>query len=178
MIARQVLSVARVASRSVAVRSAPVAAVRSFSVSAFRANAKHSESSVEPTPTVSLDIEAVKSDLDLFGPGAQKGLVPTNLEQATGLERLEMLADLTGVDLFDETPLPSDRLGTIADPIVLESPVEQKYIGCTGIPADTHEIEWMNATIHDPARCIECGCVYKLEFVGPLSDLEADHGHH
>jgi cytochrome c oxidase subunit 5b len=44
-------------------------------------------------------------------PGAQPGTVPTDLEQATGLERLEILGKMQGIDVFDMRPLPSDRHG-------------------------------------------------------------------
>lgn len=54
----------------------------------------------------------VKSEADLFGPGAKPGTVPTDLEQATGLERLEILGKMQGIDIFDMRPLPSDRTGT------------------------------------------------------------------
>ncbi len=53
----------------------------------------------------------VKSEADLFGPGAQPGTVPTDLEQSTGLERLEILGKMEGVDIFDMRPLDSSRLG-------------------------------------------------------------------
>jgi cytochrome c oxidase subunit 5b len=60
----------------------------------------------------------VKSEEDLLPPGAKSGTVPTDLEQATGLERLEILGKMQGIDIFDMKPLPSDRLGKI-DPHLL-----------------------------------------------------------
>ena len=54
----------------------------------------------------------IKSKDDLVGPGAPDGTVPTDLEQATGLERLELLGKLEGKDIFDMTPLDSSRKGT------------------------------------------------------------------
>lgn len=53
----------------------------------------------------------VKSEADLLPPGAKPGTVPTDLEQATGLERLEILGKMQGIDIFDMRPLPSDRVG-------------------------------------------------------------------
>lgn len=53
----------------------------------------------------------IKSEKDLLPPGAEPGTVPTDLEQATGLERLEILGKMQGIDIFDMTPLPSDRIG-------------------------------------------------------------------
>jgi hypothetical protein len=48
---------------------------------------------------------------DLIPPGAKPGTIPTDLEQATGLERLEILGKMQGIDIFDMRPLPSDRRG-------------------------------------------------------------------
>lgn len=49
---------------------------------------------------------------DLVGPGAEPGTVPTDLEQATGLERLEILGKMQGIDVFDMKPLDASRLGS------------------------------------------------------------------
>jgi len=38
--------------------------------------------------------------------------MPTDLEQATGLERLEILGKMQGVDIFDMSPLDASRKGT------------------------------------------------------------------
>ena len=48
---------------------------------------------------------------DLVGPGAAPGTVPTDLDQSTGLERLEILGKTEGVDIFDMRPLDSSRKG-------------------------------------------------------------------
>ncbi len=53
----------------------------------------------------------IKSEQDLLPPGAEAGTIPTDLEQATGLERLEILGKMQGIDIFDMSPLPSDRVG-------------------------------------------------------------------
>jgi hypothetical protein len=76
-------------------------------------------------------------------PGGPIGRVPTDLEQATGSERYELLGKLAGLDLFGMEPLPSDRLGTVDDPVLVYSSEPLHYIGCTGIPADSHETLWM-----------------------------------
>ena len=54
----------------------------------------------------------IKSDADLLPPGAKPGTVPTDAEQSTGLERLEILGKMQGVDIFDMRPLDSSRVGT------------------------------------------------------------------
>ena len=53
----------------------------------------------------------IKTADDLFGPGAKPGTVPTDLEQSTGLERLEILGKMEGVDIFDMRPLDASRKG-------------------------------------------------------------------
>lgn len=54
----------------------------------------------------------IKTETDLLPPGAAPGTVPTDLEQATGLERLEILGKMQGVDIFDMKPLDASRKGT------------------------------------------------------------------
>ena len=53
----------------------------------------------------------IKTEADLLAPGAAAGTVPTDLEQSTGLERLEILGKMQGVDIFDMKPLDSSRTG-------------------------------------------------------------------
>lgn len=48
---------------------------------------------------------------DLLPPGAKPGTVPTDFEQATGLERLELLGKMEGVEIFDFRPLDASRKG-------------------------------------------------------------------
>lgn len=45
-------------------------------------------------------------------PGGEPGTIPTDLAQATGLERLEILGKMQGVDIFDMKPLDASRHGT------------------------------------------------------------------
>ena len=53
----------------------------------------------------------IKTEEDLLPPGAAPGTVPTDLEQATGLERLEILGKMQGIDIFDMKPLDASRKG-------------------------------------------------------------------
>lgn len=68
----------------------------------------------------------VKTDEDLIGPGAVPGTIPTDYEQATGLERLEILGKMEGVDVFDTGPLDASRTGTMLTPIVVQSFGEER----------------------------------------------------
>jgi hypothetical protein len=58
-------------------------------------------------------IPEIKTEDDLLPPGAKPGTVPTDLEQATGLERLEILGKMEGIDIFDMKPLDASRKGTL-----------------------------------------------------------------
>ncbi|KAK9320422.1 cytochrome c oxidase subunit VB-domain-containing protein [Lipomyces orientalis] len=186
MFVRQIAKSSRVAARRVPaafIRVSPALvrplSARHFSCTALRAAttpAKPSGGEVEEIegPRVSTHVSEVERSEDLFGPGAEAGEVPSDFEQATGLERLELLSNMAGIDIWDLDPLPSNRVGTIEDPIIVDSPAEQKYLGCTGSPADSHEIEWLNASIYEPARCLECGSVYQLNYVGPADEIHAD----
>lgn len=89
----------------------------------------------------------VKTAADLLGPGAKPGTVPTDLEQSTGLERLEILGKMDGVDVFDMRPLDASRLGTLKEPIMVRSAGEEQYAGCTGYPVDSHTVIWLTVRI-------------------------------
>jgi len=60
------------------------------------------------------------------GPGAKPGTVPTDEEQATGLERLQLLGRMEGVDVFLREPDWSKK-GTMADPVLVPSLVSSTY---------------------------------------------------
>ncbi|KAH9216333.1 subunit IV of cytochrome c oxidase [Leptodontidium sp. 2 PMI_412] len=129
--------------------------------------------------------DEIKSEADLIGPGAAPGTIPTDLEQATGLDRLEILGKMQGVDIFDMKPLDASRLGTLDNPIVVKSFGDEQYAGCTGFPADSHNVIWLTMSKERPIeRCPECGNVLKMDYVGPEEDPHAhdahghgDHGH-
>lgn len=57
----------------------------------------------------------------LLGEGAKPGSVPTDQDQSTGLERLQVLGHMEGIDVFDMQPLEVVKLGTKADPILIKS---------------------------------------------------------
>ncbi|KAI9494119.1 cytochrome c oxidase subunit VB-domain-containing protein [Zychaea mexicana] len=147
--------------RRAAVAAAPIAvrsSVRPFSVLGARLSGAVSAESIEKN----------------LGPGGAPGTVPTDLEQATGLERQELLAKLEGKELFDMEPLNMTHLGTVKNPIVVQSHDPIRFVGCTGYPAESHDAIWINLDkSHEHDRCPECGSVYKMDFVGS----EDDHHH-
>lgn len=56
-----------------------------------------------------MTLKDVKSKKDLIAEGAPEGTVPTELNQATGMERLEILGKMEGIDVFDMKPLDASR---------------------------------------------------------------------
>ncbi|KZT51993.1 COX5B-domain-containing protein [Calocera cornea HHB12733] len=154
------LSLLRARATAVAPRMAPrvlraAPAFRTLSTSALRKSDDHGHAA-PPTP--------------LYGEGSGPGQVPTDVDQATGLERLQLLGQIEGIDVFDQGPLEVTRMGTMADPIQVQTLTEERIVGCTGFPADSHDTIWMaaNTTVQSGiARCPECGCVYKLRDLRP-----------
>lgn len=69
---------------------------------------------------------------NLFGPGANDGELATDLDQATGVERLELLAKIAGEDIFGVKPPVVNRPGTMKDPIIVEGTADSRIVGCTG----------------------------------------------
>ncbi|KAK9719536.1 Cytochrome c oxidase subunit 4 [Basidiobolus ranarum] len=106
----------------------------------------------------------------LLGSGAKAGTIPTDLEQATGLERFEILAKMEGKEFFDLEPLTLTHYGTKQNPILVKTCDDFRFIGCSGFPSDTHENIWITVEKgHDIDRCPECGCVYKYEHVNVVN---------
>ncbi|KAF9533819.1 cytochrome c oxidase subunit VB-domain-containing protein [Crepidotus variabilis] len=102
----------------------------------------------------------------LFGEGAKAGTVPTDLEQATGLERLQLMGEMEGFAVFDDSPLEASHLGTKANPVLVPSYDIERIVGCTGVPADSHDVLWFNLKKDHPTRCTECGSMYAIDFQG------------
>ncbi|KLJ10629.1 cytochrome c oxidase subunit 4, mitochondrial [Blastomyces silverae] len=121
----------------------------------------------------------IAEQTDLLPPGAKPGTMPTDYEQATGLERMELLGKMHGIDVFDMRPLDASRMGTFENPIMVKSGGDEQYAGCTGYPADSHDVVWLTVSRERPIeRCSECGNVVKMDYVGPEDDPHAHDEHH
>jgi len=143
-------------------------------VLAARLSIKPSASSLRAFST-SIRVQSGPPPPQLYGEGAKPGTVPTDLEQATGLERLQLLGELEGVNVFDDSPLDSSRLGTKANPVLVPSFDVERIIGCTGVPADSHDVLWFTVKKEKISRCTECGSVYALDFQGEEHHEEHHH---
>ncbi|KAH0286033.1 cytochrome c oxidase-like protein polypeptide IV [Aureobasidium namibiae CBS 147.97] len=156
----------------------PVAA-RPFSSSFARFDA-HSDPKPGQHSNKVKPFEEIQNEHDLMPAGAEPGTVPTDIDQATGLERLEILGKMQGIDVFDMKPLDASRKGTMKEPITVRSFGDEQYVGCTGCPADSHVVAWLTMSRDRPIeRCPECGSVYNMEYVGPEEshDAHGNHGH-
>ena len=90
----------------------------------------------------------------LVGPGAKAGTVPTDIEQSTGMERLELLGNMKGIKVFDMEPIKVDRIATVDNPIIVNSFDDHAYVGCTGLN-DSHDAIWYTVEQNKLSRCIE-----------------------
>ncbi|RGB29150.1 cytochrome c oxidase subunit VB-domain-containing protein [Rhizophagus diaphanus] len=113
---------------------------------------------------------------NFFGPGAKPGTVADDIDQATGIERAELLSKLEGKDIYDLSPLKITAVGTKKEPVMVKSVDPVRFVGCTGFPVDSHETVWLGVDKnHEFDRCPECGQIFKLDFIGSENE---GHGHH
>lgn len=103
-------------------------------------------------------------DSEVVGPGSSNpDQIATPYEQAAGRERLELLAKLAGNSAFLMEPLKVDHFGTLKDPIMVDSVVGRRIVGCTGFPKYSHEpvYFWVDGE-EGPMRCNDCGQAFKI----------------
>ncbi|XP_074635236.1 cytochrome c oxidase subunit 5B, mitochondrial-like [Acropora palmata] len=107
------------------------------------------------------------------------GKIPTDAEQATGLEKKEYDAIAAGIeDPFNMTPM-SGPPGTKDKPIEVLSMYDSRIIGCICEP-DSTSIQWKVLHLNELSPC-GCGSYYVLKKGNPtkldLGDPGADHHH-
>ncbi|KAJ3115105.1 Cytochrome c oxidase subunit 4 [Phlyctochytrium bullatum] len=102
-----------------------------------------------------------------------EGQVATNWELATGNERYEYLKRLNKEEPWEDMkPIYLTSLGTKSNPVVIRGSDPERYVGCTGFPADSHETIWLTVRPHRGVdRCPHCGNVFKYI-------REDAHAHH
>lgn len=129
---------------------------------------------VVDSPTAKTLSDVTGKDSSLIGAGATPGTIPTDIDQATGLERLEVLGKMEGVDVFDiEHPIVEGS-GTMQDPFMVPTYMGQRYVGCKGKAGEEdHKPYWMKVEVGHEARCWQCGSVFKAQYLG-----EPDMAHH
>ncbi|KAJ3250036.1 Cytochrome c oxidase subunit 4 [Chytriomyces hyalinus] len=93
------------------------------------------------------------------------GQIAHNWEIATGNERYEYVKRLEGEEPWpDMQPYYMKSKPTAANPFVVTGSDPEKYVGCTGFPADTHETVWLTLRSHRGVdRCPHCGNAFKYQ---------------
>ncbi|KAH0623503.1 hypothetical protein JD844_006325, partial [Phrynosoma platyrhinos] len=86
--------------------------------------------------------------------------IPTDEEQATGLERKTLLAMKRGEDPYSIFK-PKRNSGTREDPHIVPSIGDKRLVGCI-CEEDNSAIIWFWVHKGDSHRCPQCGVYYKL----------------
>ena len=105
-------------------------------------------------------------------PFAPPSAIYTPYEHLAGLQRVEYLAKLADRNIYLNQPLKVDHYGTLQDPIIVPSLFEDRVVGCSGFPKESHDFVWF--ICKGVTRCIECGQAFKIEKVG--NEWSDDHG--
>ncbi|XP_007535782.1 cytochrome c oxidase subunit 5B, mitochondrial [Erinaceus europaeus] len=92
---------------------------------------------------------------------ASGGGIPTDEEQATGLEREIMLAARKGLDPYNMLPPPKVAAGTKEDPNLVPSITNKRIVGCI-CEEDNSTVIWFWLHKGETQRCPGCGTHYKL----------------
>ncbi|KAM8941924.1 cytochrome c oxidase subunit 5B, mitochondrial isoform 1-T1 [Lycaon pictus] len=92
--------------------------------------------------------------------GSSPGGVPTDDEQATGLEREVMMAAQKGLDPYNILA-PKAAAGTKEDPNLVPSITNKRIVGCI-CEEDNSTVIWFWLHKGEAQRCPSCGTHYKL----------------
>ncbi|XP_072341617.1 cytochrome c oxidase subunit 5B, mitochondrial-like isoform X1 [Scyliorhinus torazame] len=88
------------------------------------------------------------------------GGIPTDEEQATGMEKMIMQAMKTGKDPFNIMK-PKEYAGTKDDPHIVPSVTNKRLVGCI-CEEDNTAVIWFWLHDGDAQRCPSCGAHYQL----------------
>ncbi|XP_046516296.1 cytochrome c oxidase subunit 5B, mitochondrial [Equus quagga] len=91
---------------------------------------------------------------------ASGGGVPTDDEQATGLEREVLMAARKGLDPYNILA-PKAASGTKEDPNLVPSITNKRIVGCI-CEEDNSAVIWFWLHKGETQRCPSCGAHYKL----------------
>ena len=90
--------------------------------------------------------------------------MPTDAEQATGLEKRQLDAEAKGEEVFGDDILHGP-FGTPEAPVVVKSVFDTRIVGCMGGPNSEHDLLWHVVSHGKPLVCLECGQTFQLEKV-------------
>ncbi|XP_067879333.1 cytochrome c oxidase subunit 5B, mitochondrial-like [Heterodontus francisci] len=88
------------------------------------------------------------------------GGIPTDEEQATGMEKMIMQAMKSGKDPFNILK-PKEYAGTKDDPHIVPSITNKRLVGCV-CEEDNTAVIWFWLHEGDAQRCPSCGAHYQL----------------
>ncbi|XP_072227876.1 cytochrome c oxidase subunit 5B, mitochondrial [Leuresthes tenuis] len=88
------------------------------------------------------------------------GGIPTDEEQATGLEKIIMKAMKDGTDPYNMMK-PKGYAGSKTDPHLVPSITNKRIVGCV-CEEDNTAVVWFWLQEGEPQRCPSCGAHYKL----------------
>ncbi|XP_077593419.1 cytochrome c oxidase subunit 5B, mitochondrial [Stigmatopora nigra] len=92
--------------------------------------------------------------------GMAAGGIPTDEEQATGLEKIIMKAMKEGTDPYSMLK-PKEYAGSKADPHLVPSITNKRIVGCV-CEEDNTAVVWFWLHQGEAQRCPSCGSHYKL----------------
>ncbi|KAJ8285907.1 hypothetical protein GJAV_G00032350 [Gymnothorax javanicus] len=92
--------------------------------------------------------------------GMAAGGIPTDEEQATGMEKTIMQALKKGTDPYSMLK-PKDYTGSKEDPHLVPSITNKRIVGCV-CEEDNTCVIWFWLHAGEPQRCPSCGAHYKL----------------
>ncbi|XP_018978789.2 cytochrome c oxidase subunit 5B, mitochondrial-like [Cyprinus carpio] len=92
--------------------------------------------------------------------GMAAGGIPTDEEQATGLEKKIMNAMKTGTDPYNMLK-PKEYAGSKSDPHLVPSITNKRIVGCV-CEEDNTAVVWFWLHEGEAQRCPSCGSHYKL----------------
>ncbi|XP_074569917.1 putative cytochrome c oxidase subunit 5b-like [Curcuma longa] len=101
---------------------------------------------------------------------------------STGIERVELAAELEGKKRYENIDAPVGPFGTKEAPAVIQSRYDKRIVGCPGGEGeDEHHVIWFWLEKGKPHECPICSQYFVLEVVGkggpPPGHGDAD-GHH
>ncbi|XP_029024450.1 cytochrome c oxidase subunit 5B, mitochondrial [Betta splendens] len=92
--------------------------------------------------------------------GMAAGGIPTDEEQATGLEKIVMTAMKEGKDPYSMLK-PKEYAGSKVDPHIVPSITNKRIVGCL-CEEDNSLVIWFWLHEGEAQRCPSCGAHYKL----------------
>ncbi|KAJ8347072.1 hypothetical protein SKAU_G00284730 [Synaphobranchus kaupii] len=88
------------------------------------------------------------------------GGIPTDEDQATGMEKFIMHAMKEGTDPYNMLK-PKEYAGSLEDPHLVPSITNRRIVGCV-CEEDNTAVVWFWVHQGEPQRCPSCGTHYKL----------------